>query len=167
MIADSVWNLVWPWISLDPVNTSTKLVDRYRRISSGYAFVMAAAVSSALAVVSGILGGIAVMYLYDRANSKGNDLTVGLGGFFAVGTFLLVVTFTWLQQLHHVVSSRTPLFAFYACLVLPAVITVLSLSEIDDHYLPLVLGDWLAILVLGLLSLFVCRQWSHDAEQDF
>ena len=145
------------------MNSSSKLVERFRAITNGFAFVVAAVVSFVLAVVCGCLGAFAAMYLYDRGMSRGDDFAVLLGGFFALGTFTFVVVFTWLQKVHHLVSSRTPLFALYACLVFPALATVRSVVEIDDHYLPLVLGDWLAILFFGLLSLLVCRRWRRVA----
>jgi hypothetical protein len=167
MIVDPEWALSRSWISSSPVNASTKFVDRYRGIPPAVAFVVAAMLSFVLAVISGILGGLAAMYLYDRGNSKGDDFAIALGGLFAVGTLTFVVVFTWLQKIHHPISSRTPLFAFYSCLTLPAVATFLSLSEMDDHYLLLALGDWLAIVVLGLSPLFICRRWWHDSEQGF
>jgi len=164
MIAETRWCLGLPSASLTPVNSSTKFVDRYRRIPNSLAFVTAAIASFVLAVVSGFLGGIAATYLYDRANSKGDDFAVGLGGLFAVGTFTFVIVFTWLQKTHHPVSSSTSLFAFYACLILPVAATVLFAEDMDDYYLFFVLGDWLAILLLGLLSVFVCRRWWQQAN---
>lgn len=154
-------------VSWGPVNAGNKLVERYRALSGVVTSVFAALAAFVLATIFGFLGAFAAMYLYDRAYSKGDDLAVGLGGLFGVGTFTFVVAFTWLQKLHHPISSRTPLFAFYVCLFLPVAATLASWSEIDDHYLPLVLGDWLAILLLGLLSLFVCRRWWPDPEQGF
>jgi hypothetical protein len=156
-----------PGVLLAPLNPLSKLAERYRRLPRFVSSVLAAAASFTLATIGGLLGAIAAMYLYDGANSKGNDFAVGLGGLFAVGTFIFVVLFTWLQKLHHPISSRTPLFAFFACLVLPVITTLASLEDIDDYYLPFVLGDWLAILLIGLLSLFVCRRWWRDSEQGF
>ncbi len=167
MIAVSGWCFGSPRVLLGSVNPSSKLVERYRALPTVVTSVFAAIAAFALATISGFLGAVAATYFYDRANSKGDDLAVGFGGLFAVGTFTFVIVFTWLQKAHHLISSRTPLFAFCACLVLPVAVTVSSLSAIDDHYLPLVLGDWLAILVLGFLSLFVCRRWWHDSEQGF
>jgi|HubBroStandDraft_6_1064221.scaffolds.fasta_scaffold07235_7 hypothetical protein len=161
---------LWFWppgVLLGSVNSSNKLVERYRALSSVVTSVFAAIAAFVLATIFGFLGAFAATYLYDRANSKGDDLTVGFGGLFAVGTFTFVVAFTWLQKLHHPISSRTPLFAFYVSLLPPAAVTLASLSDIDDHYLPLVLGDWLTIFVLALLSFFVCRRWWHDPEQGF
>lgn len=166
MIADPAYNFALPCTWFKPVNTSIKFVDRFRRFSAGFAFVLSAAASSVLALVSGILGGFAAMYLYDRGMSRGNDVAVSLGGFFAVGTFAFVVVFTWLQKTHHPISSRTPLFAFCACLILPAVVTASNVDEMD-YYSVFLLGDWLAILVLGLLSLLVCRPWWRDEKQGF
>jgi hypothetical protein len=149
------------------VNSWDKLVERYRALSSVVTSVFAAIAAFVLATICGFLGAFAAMYLYDRGYSKGDDLTVGFGGLFAIGTFTLVVAFTWLQKMHHPISSRTPLFAFYASLFPPVAVTLASLSEIDDHYLPLVLVDWLAIFVLALLSFFVCRRWWKNPEQGF
>jgi hypothetical protein len=146
-----------PGVLLAPVNPLPKLAERYCRLPCFVSSVLAAAASFALAAIGGLLSAIAAMYLYDGANS----------GLFAAGTFIFVVLFTWLQKLHHPISSRTPLFAFFACLVLPVITTLASLQDIDDYYLPFVLGDWLAILVIGLLSLFVCRRWWRDSDQGF
>jgi hypothetical protein len=154
-------------VILGSVNSWNKLVGRYRALSSAVTSVFAAIAAFVLATILGFLGAFAAMYLYYRANSKSDDLTVGFGGLFAVGTFTFVVLFTWLQKTHHPISSRTPQFAFYVCLLPPVAVTLASLSEIDDHYLPLVLGDWLAIFVLGLLSFFVCRRWCTDPKPGF
>ena len=161
---DSPFSL--PGVRLGPVNTSTKFIDRYRALSNRLSSVLAAFASFGLATVCGFLGGVAAMYLYDRANSKGDDVTVGLGGLFAVGTFMFVTVFTWLQKAHHPVSSRTPQFAFYACLVPPVVSTLFFAGDLGD-YVPLVLGSWLAILILGLLSLLLCRRWCQHEEPGF
>jgi len=126
--------------------------------------IFSAIVASALAAIAGFLGAYAAMYLYDRGTSKGDDGAVALGGLFAVSTFTFVVTFTWLQKKHHPISSRTSLFAFYACLVLPALVTVMLADEMD-YYSMFIVGDWLAILTLGLLSLLVCRRWWQHEEQ--
>jgi ABC-type spermidine/putrescine transport system permease subunit II len=156
-----------PGVILGSVNSWNKLVERHRAFSSVATSVFAAVAAFVLATICGFLGAFAATYLYDRANSKGDDLTVGFGGLFAVGTFTFVVAFTWLQKLHHPISSRTPLFAFYVSLLPPVAVTLASLGDIDDHYLPLVLGDWLAIFVLGLLSFLICRRWWKDPEQGF
>jgi hypothetical protein len=167
MIARSELCFEPPGVLLGSVNSSNKLVARYRALSRAATSVLAAIAAFVLATIFGFLGALAAMYLYDRANSKGDDLTVAFGGLFAVGAFTFVVAFTWLQKLHHPISSRTPLFAFCASLLPPVAVTLASLGDIDDHYLPLVLGDWLAIFVLGLLSFFVCRRWWHDPQRGF
>jgi apolipoprotein N-acyltransferase len=112
-----------------PANAAAIFGDRYRRIPEALAFVLAIVISLASALVTGLLGAGAAIYLYDRANSKGDDAAVGLGGLFAIGTFMFVVVFTWLQKLHHPISSRTPSYALLACLILPAAATLLALSE--------------------------------------
>ena len=165
MIADSEWTLCRPWRSSSPVNAATQSVDRYRRMPPGLAFVAVSVVSSVLAVISGVLGGFAAMYLYDRGMSKGDDLAVFLGGFFAVGTCIFVLVFTRLEKVRHAVSSRTSVFAFYACLALPAIDTVLLRSNVDRHYLPFVLCDWLAIPLSGLAAVFLCRRWRAGSDQ--
>jgi hypothetical protein len=165
MIADPGWCFALPSVQLRPVDSSSKLADRYRGIPSGLASVIAAVASFVLAAICGILGGFAGMYLYDHANGRGDDGAVGLGGFFAVGTFTFVVIFTWLQKVHHPISSSTSLFALYACLILPVAATVFLVD--DDNYLLFVLGDWLAILVFAVLSLIVCRRWWRKSDQGF
>jgi drug/metabolite transporter (DMT)-like permease len=112
-------------------------------------------------VICGIFGGIAGIYFYDRGMSKGDDFAVGMGGLFAVGTFTFVVVFTRLRKVHHPVSSSTSLFAFYACLIFPLAATLLLR---DANYWPFAVGDWLAILLFGLLSLVVCRRWWQESD---
>jgi hypothetical protein len=165
MIADSGWCFGLPSVLLRPVNSSIKFADRYRGISRGLALVIAGVAAFGLATICGILGGFAGMYLYDRAISKGDDGAVGLGGFFAVGTFTFAVIFTWLRKVHHPISSSTTLFALYTCLIFPVAATVFLLD--DDNYWLFVLGDWLAILVFALLSLIVCRRWWRKSDQGF
>jgi hypothetical protein len=165
MIADPGWRFGLPSVLLRPVNSSSKFADRYRGISSGLAFVIAAVASFGLATICGILGGFAGMYLYDRATSKGDDGEVGLGGFFAVGTFTFVFIFTWLRKVHHPISSSSTLFALYTCLIFPLAATVFLVD--DGNYLLFVLGDWLAILVFAVLSFIVCRRWWRKSDQGF
>jgi hypothetical protein len=88
MIADPEWTLCRPWRSSSPVNALPKSVDRYRRMPPGPAFVAVSVVSLVLAVISGMLGGLAAMYLHDRGMSKGDDVAVFLRGLFAVGMHL-------------------------------------------------------------------------------
>lgn len=154
-------------VSSRPMSFGARVVERYRAYSSSVTSIFAAVVALIFATVGGFFGALAAAYLYDRANSKGDDLTVGLGGFFGVGTFTFVVVFTWLQKVHHPISPRTPLFAFYACLVLPVMITVVASSDIGREYLTLVLASWLVILVFGLLSLLLCRRWCQREELGF
>lgn len=167
MIVLSDSSVTFPGLRLGPVNSSAKLLDRYRALPSTLTSFFAAIVAVVLAAISGFLGAVAAAYLYDHARSKGDDITVGLGGFFGVGTFVFVVLFTWLQKLHHLISSRTPQFAFYACLVLPVMFTIAASSDIGSEYSTLVLGSWLAILILGLLSLLLCRRWCQREEHGF
>lgn len=148
-----------PSVLVKPLNSWIKFRERYRGIPNALAFISAAITSSAIAAISGIFGCFAAMYLYDGGTIWGDDFAVLLGGLFAVGTFTFVLAFTWLQKLHHSVSSRTSLFAFYACLILPIAATVSFAGEMDDYYMFFVLGDWFAILLLGLLSVFLCRRW--------
>jgi hypothetical protein len=146
------------------MNLSENLAKRYRRVPNALAFCTAGAVGLVLAVIMGALGAVLAVYAYDRGMSRGNDFAVSLGGFYAVGAFAFVVAFTWLQKVHHLVSSRTSWFALCAWLVLPVWLTVMSADEMD-YYSMFIVGDWLAILVLGLLSLFVCRRWWQHEEQ--
>jgi hypothetical protein len=165
MIAAPEWCLGSPRVLLGPVNSSTKLADRYRGIPSGLAFVIATVTSFVLAVICGILAAVAATYLYDGASSKGDDGAVGLGGLFAVGTFTFVVIFTWLRKVHHPISSSTTLFALYTFLIFPVAATVFLVD--DSNYLLFVLGDWIATLVFALLSLIVCRRWWRKSDHGF
>jgi hypothetical protein len=96
--------------------------------------------------------------------SKGDDFTLGMGGFFAVGSCAFAIMFSWLQNLHHPISSSTSLFAWLLYLIPAILATVL---DFDADYMGLIFVDWLTILFLGLLSLFVCRRWWHDSDQGF
>jgi Na+/glutamate symporter len=97
MIPSSWMVLVLPSVLLRPVNSSSKFADRYRGIPSSLALVIAAVASFGLAVISGILGGVAGTFLYDRANSKEDEFT-------------LVVVFTWVEKVHHPIR-RAPVFS--------------------------------------------------------
>jgi hypothetical protein len=141
---------------LRTVGASTKFADGYRRIPNGLATILSAIASFVVAFAAGLLAGVAGMYLYDRANSKGDDFAVGLGGFFAAGIFAFVVVFTWLQKLHHPISSSTPLFAWFACMALAIVATALGA---DPDYMLLIIGDWVAIALFSCLTWVVCRRW--------
>jgi apolipoprotein N-acyltransferase len=153
-----------PSVLLGPVDSSSRFVDRYRRISSGLAFVLSATASFGLAIITGLLAGVAGMYLYDRAMSKGDDATLGIGGFFAAGACTFAIVFSWLQNLHHPISSRTSVLAWLICLLPAALVTLLAF---DADYMNLIFVAWLEILVFGALTLFVCRRWWHDSEQGF
>lgn len=166
MIAGSASPPAFSEVRLESVNSLARVVDRYRAVSSSTTSVLAATASFGLATACGFLGGDTAMYLYDRGRSKGDDAAIGLGGLFAVGTFTFVVAFTWLQKTHHPVSSRTSLYAFYVCLVLPVLATLLFADEMD-YFALFIVGDWLAIFILGLLSLLVCRRWWQREEQGF
>src|ERR1700722_1212396 len=100
--------------------------DRYRQTPGALAFILSMVISLAVALVTAVVAAWAAIYLYDRANSKGDDFAVGLGGLFAIGTFTFVVAFTWLEQLHHAISSRTPAYALLTCLIFPVAATLLS-----------------------------------------
>jgi len=88
-------------------------------------FCTAAAVSLCLAMTAAIAGGVAASYIYDRANSKGDDLAVITGGLLAIGTFVFVILFPWLRTLHHKTSWRTPWLAWLVCLAGSMLITAL------------------------------------------
>ncbi len=50
-------------------------------------------------------------YVYDGGNSRGDDLAAFLCGALAIGTFVFVILFSWLQKLHRKISIATPLLA--------------------------------------------------------
>lgn len=147
---------------LRPLNFSNKFDHLYRQIPGGLAPIVAGFASFALSVICGVLGGIAGTYLYDRGTSKGDDFAVGMGGLFSVGTFTFVVAFTRLQKVHHPISSSTTLFAFCACLIFPLAATIFLVD--DANYFLFVVGDWVAILLFGVLSLAVCRRWWKKSD---
>jgi hypothetical protein len=139
------------------------IVETYRRVPDGWAFVLTAVASFVLAAIAGIAAGFAGMYFYDRGNSKGDDLAVLASGLLAVGTFAFVMLFTWLRALHHKISSRTPWFAWLFCLAVDVVITLLLWpgrypGELD-HYSGFILVGWGLIFLLGLLGLLASRRW--------
>ena len=95
----------------------SRVVEAYRRMPEWLFLALATIISWFLAAVTGMAGGFAAMFLYDRGNSKGNDLAVLAGGLLAVGTFTFVLLFTWLRRLRHEITWRTPLFALLFCLM--------------------------------------------------
>jgi hypothetical protein len=119
------------------------------------AFILSAIIAWLLAFVVGLAGGIAGMYLYDRAQSKGDDFAVGLIGLHAVGTFVFIFVFSWLRKLHQEISWRTPAFSLYFCLAGAAITTLLSWANLDEHYLPIVSAGWIVILFCGLAGMLV------------
>jgi hypothetical protein len=134
----------------------SRIIEMYRRVPDLWALVLVAVVSWALAAITGIAGGIACVYLYDRGMSKGNDLAVLISGLLAVGTFAFVLLFTWLRKLHHEVSSRTPWFAWLFCLASSLLVTFLLWP--GESYLELVLMGWMAILIFGLVGLILSQR---------
>jgi hypothetical protein len=141
----------------------SRILELYRRAPDWSAFMLAATVSSVLAVVTGIAGGFAGVYLYDRGRSKGDDFAVLIIGVLAVGAFAFVVLLTWLRTLHHKISSRTPFSAWLFCVICDLAVTVWLWPRYDplteDHYLPFIYAGWTAIILLGLLALFICARW--------
>jgi hypothetical protein len=139
------------------------IVETYRRVPDGWAFVLAAVASFLLAAIAGIAAGFAGIYLYDRGNSKGDDLAVLASGILAVGTFAFVMLFTWLRVLHHKISSRTPCRAWLFCSGFDLVITVLLWpgrypGELN-HYRGFIVVGWGLILLLGLVGLLSSRRF--------
>jgi hypothetical protein len=142
------------------------IVEVYRRVPSAWAFALAAAGSLCLAMTAGIAGGVAASYLYDRANSKGDDLAVITGGLLAIGTFVFVILFTWLRTLRHKTSWRTPWFAWLFCLVGSVLITALLWPTGDlDHYMIFIRADWIAILSFGLAAVVLSRRCFFDEPE--
>lgn len=133
----------------------SRIADTYRRVPGWLAFVTAAIASFVLAFVAGILGAFVATYFYDRGMSKGDDFAIGMGGLFAVGTFVFIVAITWLLKLHHRVSARTPSFAWLACLAL-AIVSTAGLWDYD--YSQLILAGWVLFLVCSLGGLALCRR---------
>src|SRR6266852_2347320 len=131
------------------------LIKTYRGVPDGWAFALAAIVSWFLAVIAGVVGAFAGVYLYDRGDSKGDDIAVFASGLLAVSTFVLVVLFPWLRRLRREISWRTPLFAWLFCLAVSLLITVWLWPAGDlDHYLGFIVVGWMVILLLGWLGWF-------------
>jgi hypothetical protein len=132
-----------------------RLAEAYRRLPMWMAFILAAIIAWLLAFVAGVVGGIGGMYLYDRAQSKGDDFAVGLIGLHAVGTFVFIFMFSWLRNLHHEISWRTPAYSLYVCLAGAGITTLLSLADLDEHYMAIVSAGWIVILLCGLAGMLV------------
>jgi len=137
----------------------SRIIEAYRRIPTWSAFALAAIISCVLAAITGVTGGIAGVFLYDRGNSKGNDLAVLASGVLSVGTFTFVFLFTWMRKLHREISSRTPLFALLFCLTGALLITVFLSAGNWDYYSEFILVGWIAILLFGVASLLLCQHF--------
>jgi len=130
------------------------LIKTYRGVPDGWAFALAAIVSWFLAFIVGVAGAFAGVYLYDRGDSKGDDIAVFASGLLAVTTFVLVVLFPWLRRLRKEISWRTPLFAWLFCLAVSLLITVWLWPAGDlDHYLGFIVVGWMVILLFGLAGM--------------
>ena len=130
------------------------LIKTYRGVPDGWAFALAAIVSWFLAVMAGAAGAFAGVYLYDRGDSKGDDIAVFASGLLAVSTFVLVVLFPWLRRLRKEISWQTPLFAWLFCLAVSLLITVWLWPAGDlDHYLGFIVVGWMVILLFGLAGM--------------
>lgn len=66
----------------------TKLLERYRAYPSGSTSIFAAVTAFSFATIGRFLSAVAATYFCDRSESKGDDLTIGLGGLFAGLTFV-------------------------------------------------------------------------------
>ena len=127
------------------------LIRTYCGAPDGWAFALAAIVSWFLAVIAGVAGAFAGVYLYDRGDSKGDDIAVFASGLLAVSTFVIVVLFPWLRRLRKEISWRTPFFAWLFCLAVSLLITVWLWPAGDlDHYLGFIIVGWMVILLFGL-----------------
>ncbi len=132
------------------------MIETYRRIPSAGAVVLSAIVAGILALLAAVAGAITGIYIYDRGMSKGDDLAVGMIGLFAVGTFVFVIAFAWLNKLHHNISLRTPVLTLAFCFTLVVVVTVLMW---DSHYSGFIMVGWIVILCCGLLALNVSHRF--------
>ena len=96
------------------------------------------------------------MLRFAERGTKSDAIAFALGSFLAIGSFVLVVVFTWLQKMHHTVSVRTPCFALLIAFASTVAATVFFG---ESEYWRLIVGDWVAIIFFCLLSLAVCRRW--------
>jgi hypothetical protein len=156
--------------SYDSIRLMIGIIETYRSVMDRWAFLLAATVSFVLATMAGIAGGLAETYIYDRGNSKGDDIAIFASGLLALGTFTFVILFTWLRALHHKISSRTPWFALLFCLAGDLAITVWLWpggypGELA-HYGGFILVGWCAILFLGLTALLISlRLFIHAPDR--
>ena len=132
-----------------------RVAEVYRRLPKWQAFILSLMIASILALVTGIVGSLAGMYLYDRGTSTGNDIAVGLIGLHAVGTFVFVFVLSWLHKVHHEISARTPAFALLFCLSLAALTTLLFWGVLDRYYTSFASTGWILILFCGVAAMFL------------
>ena len=137
----------------------SRVIERYRRMPGWSAFALAAIISWVLAAVTGVTGGIAGVFLYDRGNSKGNDLAIFASGVLSVGTFTFVFLFSWIRKWHYEISSRTPLFALLFCLTVSVGVTMFLSAGNWDYYSDFIFVGWIAILFFGLLGLLLSQHF--------
>jgi hypothetical protein len=69
--------------------------------------------------------------------------------------------------IHHLIASRTPLFALHAFSAPPLRLTVLGRSETDDHHLrsrsEIGWQSWFWVCC----HFWFCRRWCHDLQKGF
>jgi hypothetical protein len=131
-------------------------VKRTRNLFQRLPFPVAIALSVVTAgtgsLLIGVTAGWGAIYIYDRGNSKGNDVAVGISALLAAGTFVFVTAFTSLSKLHHDITWRTPGFALGCCLVSAAAVTCLLW---DSYYFEFILTGWAAVTVCGSLAVWI------------
>lgn len=109
------------------------------------------------ALVAGIGGAVAGVYLYDRGTSKGNDLAVALIGLHSLGTFVFVTVFTFLLCRKRSCSWKIPIGALAACLCALVFDTTLFSSAYDEYFAVFFFVGWAAVAFSGIAALGLCK----------
>lgn len=109
------------------------------------------------AIITGILGAVAAVYLYDRGTSKGDDLAVALIGFHAVGTFTFTSLLTFLGTRSGNASWKIPVVSLAACFFALLCTTILFSSAYDEYFAIFFVTGWISVAFSGVLALVFCK----------
>jgi hypothetical protein len=120
--------------------------------------------AAVIALLFGIAVGVAAVYIYDRGQSKGDDLAVFLIGMHATLLFVFVSVFSWFRKRQSEITWLTPGVASIAPLTF-AVFSTVTMG--DSFYFGFEVVGWIVMFFAGLATLLVTRRWiAHPKTWD-